>query len=321
MRTGGWSVFRGALVSLVVAILACNWAALDVSVGAAAGTPAGSTLKDPYNGGTKLPGGGGEPGKAYMAFVDAAYRKDYRRLCACVADSADVAECLRHKDALDAYIALLTQPKHHEVLGGFVKGDDATLDVAYTFEPAARSTGFVVMKRNKQRWAISSFGGSASTSVDAQASGQVELGSSAAAGENGKPQGGAGRTAALAGSGPAFGKWTFDGKDDKGVHWTGTITLAKLDTTSDDAGRYYALCSLDRTSGDSPSGVGAPCVWDPAHRTLTVSSSGSFEYTAVLQAGGKALAQGKWKELSEDFDTKKVIVTKSGIWSATYTGP
>ncbi len=321
MGNGGLSVFRGAIVSLTVAILACGGASLDVSIGAAAGAPAGSTLKDPYNGGTKLPGGGGEPGKAYIAFVDAAYRKDYRQLCTCVADSADLAECLRHKEVLDAYIAMFTQPKSHEVLGGFVKGDDATLDVAYTFEAAARSTGFVVMKKNKQRWSISSFGGSASANVDVQASGHVDLGASSAPASGAVSAGGPGASSPAGGKVPALGKWAFEGKDDKGVAWTGTVTLAPLDTANYDASRFFSLFSLDVSSGNSSGGVEAPCTWDSVHQKLSVSSPGTFEYTATLSADGKGLTQGRWTDSKEDFETKKVTVTRTGVWSARYLGP
>ena len=141
-----------------------------------------SAFKDPYNGGIKLPNGGGEPGKAYMAFINAAYKKDHTQMCKLMADPADMAPCLQQKQALDSYIAMFTQPKSHNVLGGFMKGEEATLNVAYTFASAPQSTGFVVMKQMNGKWAISSFGGSGSGSVSAEASGQVDLGSSSASG-------------------------------------------------------------------------------------------------------------------------------------------
>ncbi|EKD21949.1 MAG: hypothetical protein ACD_87C00248G0002 [uncultured bacterium] len=141
-----------------------------------------SAFKDPYNGGIKLPNGGGEPGKAYMAFINAAYKKDHTQMCKLMAETADMDACLQQKEAMDWYIAMFTHPKSHNVLGGFMKGEEATLNVAYTFASAPQSTGFVVMKQMKGKWGISSFGGSGSGSVSAEASGQVDLGSSSASG-------------------------------------------------------------------------------------------------------------------------------------------
>ncbi|GAM07895.1 hypothetical protein OR1_00164 [Geobacter sp. OR-1] len=42
-------------------------------IAAAGQNPAGHEFRDPYKGGTRLPEGGGEPGKAYMALIDAVY--------------------------------------------------------------------------------------------------------------------------------------------------------------------------------------------------------------------------------------------------------
>jgi hypothetical protein len=158
-------------------VLACG-----APAAVAADNPATSVFRDPYNGGIKLPDGGGEPGKAYMAFINAAYKKDHAQICELIADSAGVPQCLRQKEALNSYIALLTQPESHKVLGGFVKGEEATLNVAYTFASAPQSTGFVVMKQMKGKWTISSFGGSGSGSVSAEARGQVDLESSTVSG-------------------------------------------------------------------------------------------------------------------------------------------
>ena len=170
------------VVSLVFVLLACGLISFGVSAVNAAENLASSAFKDPYNGGIKLPNGGGEPGKAYMAFINAAYRKDHTQICKLIADPADMAQCLEQKEALDGYIAMFTQPKSHEVLGGFMKGEEATLNVAYTFASEPQSTGFVVMKQMKEKWVISSFGGSGSGSVSAEASGQADLGSSSASG-------------------------------------------------------------------------------------------------------------------------------------------
>lgn len=165
MSAACFSVFRRFIVSLVFTILACGLISSGIYAVIAAENPAISTFKDPYSGGIKLPNGGGEPGKAYIAFIDAAYRKDHTQLCKLMADPADMASCLQQKEALDRYIAMFTYPKSHNVLGGFMKGEEATLNVAYTFSSAPQSTGFVVMKQIKGKWIISFFGGSGSVSV------------------------------------------------------------------------------------------------------------------------------------------------------------
>jgi hypothetical protein len=180
MRTVCFAVFRRTIVTLVFAVLVCGLISFGVSAVIAAENPASSTFQDPYNGGIKLPNGGGEPGKAYMALIDAFYKKDHTQICKVIADQADQAQCLQQKEALDGYIAMFTQPKSHKVLEGFMKGEEATLNVAYTFASAPDSIGFVVMKRIKGKWSISSFGGSGSGRVSAEASGQVDLGSSSA---------------------------------------------------------------------------------------------------------------------------------------------
>ncbi len=138
--------------------------------------PAGDSLVYAADDGTRLPDGGGEPGSAYRAIVDAAYRKDYAQMCRLMGNLAEVASCAQQKDALNGYMAMLTQPKSHTVTGGFMKGDEATLKVAYTFASAPQSTGSVVMKKMDGKWVISQFGGSGSGSVGATASGQADLG-------------------------------------------------------------------------------------------------------------------------------------------------
>lgn len=182
MRVVCFSVFRRMIVSLVFAVLTCGLIFSGVSTVIAAENPAGSAFKDPYNGGIRLPNGGGEPGQAYMAFINAAYKKDHAQICKLMADPAEVPQCLQQKEALNSYIAMFTQPKSHEVLGGFMKEDEATLNVAYTFASAPQSSGFVVMKQMQGRWTISSSGGSGSGSISAEASGQTDLASSSTSG-------------------------------------------------------------------------------------------------------------------------------------------
>jgi hypothetical protein len=119
--------------------------------------------------------------------------------------------------------------------------------------------------------------------------------------------------------GPILDKWAFKGKDDKGVVWTGTLTIKKLDATSFDADRFHSMCILEAESKDSSNGVDAPCVWDPAKREVSFST-GTVMYIAILSANGKSIMQGKWTESKEDFQARKVTVIKTGVWSAEYTG-
>ena len=172
MKAGRFTVFM--VVSLVF---------FGVSAAIAAENPAGSVFKDPYNGGIKLPNGGGEPGNAYMAFIKALYSKNHMRICKLMADPAEVPQCLQQKQALDSYIAMFTQPISHKVLGGFMQGEEATLNVAYNHKGAPQNTGFVVMKKAKNRWVMSSSGGSGSANVSASASATMDLASGSSNGK------------------------------------------------------------------------------------------------------------------------------------------
>jgi hypothetical protein len=209
------------IASLAFAVLTCGLISFGVSAVIAAENPASSAFQDPYNGGIKLPHGGGEPGKAYMALIDAFYKKDHTQICKLIADTADMSQCLQQKEALDGYIAMFTQPKSHKVLGGFIKGEEATLNVAYTFASAPDSTGFVVMKRIKGKWGISSFGGSGSGSVSAEASGQVDLGSSSTSGS--ASVGGAPGEFAIISISANTKEYT--GKCPANITWTASITF------------------------------------------------------------------------------------------------
>ncbi len=170
MRTDRFVVGRGMIVVLVFALLASGMILSGGSIGMA------GEFKDPYNGGTRLPSDGGEPGQAYTALVNASYKKDYKQICTIMSAPAEVAACIQQKQALDGFIAMFTQPKSHVVRGGFMKGDEATLDVAYMFANAPQSTGYVIMKRSGGKWVFFQTGGCGSGSVSAGASGQAELG-------------------------------------------------------------------------------------------------------------------------------------------------
>ncbi|GAM07896.1 hypothetical protein OR1_00165 [Geobacter sp. OR-1] len=91
-------------------------------------------------------------------------------------DGEALAQCLKNKEMSQGVVFLLGSPKSHRVADGSMKGDEATLDVAYSWADMPESYGFVVMKQLKGKWFISSFGGSGSTDIDVQASGTVDLG-------------------------------------------------------------------------------------------------------------------------------------------------
>jgi hypothetical protein len=120
-------------------------------------------------------------------------------------------------------------------------------------------------------------------------------------------------------NGPILGTWAFDGKDDKGVLWTGTLEIKELDTNSFDPNKYYSACILGIASKDSGRGVDSPCIWNPAKREISFGAGSSMQ-TAILSADRKSLTQGKWTETDKDFRTSKVTVKRTGVWSAQYTG-
>ncbi len=304
MRTAFFSVFSRIIVSLVLAVLASGLISFDNSAVIAAEKHASSEFKDPYNGGgIKLPNGGGEPGSAYTAFIRALYSKDHMRICKLLAEPADVPKCLEQKEALNGTIGMFTQPISHKVRGGFMKGDEATLNVAYKHKGVPENTGFVVMKKTKNRWFFSSTGGSGSANISAEASGTTDLASGSTA-----ASAGAGQSPEAKYTGPALGKWTFEGKDDKKVLWSGTLMV-----------REDHECVLDiATEEGAGRGVGAPCKWNPAKREI--SFGGPQGFTGILSTDGKRITQGKWIEGDEDYYTKKVTILGTGTWSAVLTG-
>jgi hypothetical protein len=116
------------------------------------------------------------------------------------------------------------------------------------------------------------------------------------------------------GGGPAFGKWQFNGKDNAGVVWTGTLTIEKLDPNRFDTVKYQFMCDLEAKSANSENGVSAPGRYDQAARSLSFSTgiSQTTSYTAVLSPDGKSLTEGKWTVTKKAGNT----VVSSGTWSA-----
>ncbi|HTG01706.1 MAG TPA: hypothetical protein VK654_14085 [Nitrospirota bacterium] len=302
MRTGRCTAFARAIAFLA-------YACIFVAASPAAAENTG--LKDPYNGGTALPPGGGEPGKAYMAFIDAAYKKDHAAVCKLITEPAGVPLCLQEKQAIDTYMAMFTYPKSHKVLGGYIKDNDATLNVAYEWNAAPESKGFVTMRQENGRWSIASFGGSASVNIKAEASGKVDF----TTGE-GEASAHVTQSAGNKYTGLRLGKWTFEGKDSKGVVWTGTLTISEQDLGN---GLKYVDCSLDvKNPSGGGSGVGSECTGDPAKREIQFGPDPGALYRAVLSADGKKMTGGKWTEADKDWTTGKVTVKLTGDWSAAY---
>lgn len=168
----------GVLVATVIStVLACSFnAAFAASPADGAQKPA-HEFKSPYEGGARLPEGGGEPGKAYMALIDAVYKKDLPKICTLMAaGDEELTLCRKNTAVPEGVILLLGNPKAHSVLDGYKKGDEATLDVAYSWADAPDSYGFVVMKQEGGKWLLSTFGASGTAEVDAQAGGTVDLG-------------------------------------------------------------------------------------------------------------------------------------------------
>jgi hypothetical protein len=292
---------------LVFAALACCLIFFGISGVAAAAGPDSTGFTDPYNGGEKLPKGGEEPGKAYMAFVNAAYKKDYAKICELTSAPADVPRCLQQREVLDVHMALHTQPKSHQVLGGFRKGEEATLNVLYTFATGQQSSGFVVMKQHKGKWIISKFGGSASVSIHAEAKGSVELGSGSA-----EAWASVGQSPKIQGMAPPLGEWDFVESDADDAFISGLLTISE----KDDHGEKSHDCSVNMVNeADQSWGreFGGTCTWDPGARELSFSG-----YTGILSDDGKEM-KGTYTREEMNWDTNE-LVKITGSWQADYDG-
>lgn len=124
-----------------------------------------AVLKDSSSGGTPLPDGGGEPGKAYMALVNAIYKKDYAQICNL--NNIDENTCKENKKGIDGLMGLFSAPKAHKVAGGFMKEDSATLDIIYSWENEQVSKAIVTMKRNNNgTWIFRGFSAHAEQQIE-----------------------------------------------------------------------------------------------------------------------------------------------------------
>jgi hypothetical protein len=92
-----------------------------------------------------------------------------------------------------------------------------------------------------------------------------------------------------------LGKWTFTGKDAKGVVWTGALVVTPLGDFSSDSGKFSNMCDVNVDSGNSGKGFSAGCMYNALNKTLTWSTD-EYSLTALLSPDGKSLTQGNWVE-------------------------
>ena len=108
-------------------------------------------LSDPFGPiGEPLPAGGGEPGAAYLAFVDAIHAGDFERLKALV--PPERAAMLEGEDAQDniGFIQMMT-PTDVEVVGGSSDGETAILQITGTMDGES-VTGEITLVHQDGLW-------------------------------------------------------------------------------------------------------------------------------------------------------------------------
>jgi len=282
-------------VSLFAAFAFC----LGLMFTADAGAAAKHEFKDPYDGGTRLPAGGGEPGKAYRDLLDAAGKKDLPRICRLVTtDENQLKECLKDRKAAESIAFWLGDPKGQKILDGYSKGDEATLDVAYRHAGAPDSYAAVRMKTGGGKWIWAGFSASGSGEVSASAGGTRDLGAPA----------GAEKPAFSPKDCPMLGKWEFAGKDDTGAAWKGVIDI-RIDNED-------VACDVNIQGPKFSSGIGGPFECRPDRKNFECAISGN-SFTAVLSSDGKRLTNGKWTLKEDDFLKSPKI---TGNWSAKLQG-
>jgi|GEM_PF-2158283 len=289
----GW--FIGSLIFVAITLCLDYGATADPAMN----NPSEHEFKDPYAGGTRLLERGGEPGKAYMDLLDAVGRKDSRRICRLMTtDEKEMKECLKDEKAVDGIALWLGDPKGQRILDGYSKGDKATLEVAYPHADGPESYASVRMKKVSGKWIWDGFSASGSSTIEASASGTVDLGAPAGAEvQPSSPQ-----------DCPMLGKWKFIGKDDKGGVWKGTIDI-RIENNG-------VTCDVNIQGPKFGSGVGGSFECMPGQKNFSCSS-GADSFTAVFSANGKNLTNGRWKTEENDF-VKFPKVT--GTWSAEFLG-
>jgi hypothetical protein len=108
-------------------------------------------LSDPFGPiGEPLPAGGGEPGAAYLAFVDAIHAGDLERLKTLV--PPERAAMLEGEDAQDniGFIQMMT-PTNVEIVGGSSDGETALLEITGTMDGES-VTGEITLVHQDGLW-------------------------------------------------------------------------------------------------------------------------------------------------------------------------
>jgi hypothetical protein len=104
-----------------------------------------------------LPKGGGEPGKAFLAFLEAAHKKDFAKIRSMYPE--EVSKKITDKD-LEASLGMfiLFDPSTLSITGGSAKGDSATLNTL--------SHGTITMRRMNGKWLMEQWSAHAETTVE-----------------------------------------------------------------------------------------------------------------------------------------------------------
>jgi hypothetical protein len=111
-----------------------------------------------------LPKGGGEPGKAFMAFLEAAHKKDFATIRGMY--PAEASKKISDRDleaSLGIYI--LFDPSTLSITGGSTKGDSATLNTL--------SHGTITMQRMNGKWLMKQWSAHAETTVETSISAEA----------------------------------------------------------------------------------------------------------------------------------------------------
>lgn len=111
-----------------------------------------------------LPKGGGEPGKALMAFLEAAHTKDFARIRGMYPDEA--MKTVTDKELEQSLMMfILFNPAELNITGGTANGDSATLSTL--------SHGTIIMRRTNGKWLMERWGAHAETTTEVSVQAEV----------------------------------------------------------------------------------------------------------------------------------------------------
>jgi hypothetical protein len=114
-------------------------------------------------------------------------------------------------------------------------------------------------------------------------------------------------------TGPGAGKWAFEGNDNKGHVWKGSLTISVRE------GEHLCVMSMQVVPDGEGRGIDGTCKWSPDKRELSFGRK-LATFTAILSADGIGMTNGTWTESEENEKTRKATVKRTGTWSATYAG-